>query len=120
MNVGILIIVFILIFMFVSVWNIQKKVYGPVLNEEEVDAFLSKNFERYEYNEYSWKNGRMMYSPNSIKDIELPYIAKIHGSFGVWYIADYGRIPKHSPWTKILEAKFENLPENTNKPLSEL
>lgn len=113
------IIIFFLIVVLIDELS-SRTVFGKFLSDEELAPFFEKNISKYGVNDSAYKDNRVMMNGKTFEDIHLPYMARPGSFIWNWYIGDFGRIPRWSPFSKKLDAVYENLEKPIIKTLKDL
>lgn len=107
-------IILILLAAAIVVEVIHTIVFGWLLKEKELDAYLSKYLPFAKLNPFSEKRTLFCDMPN--------FIALNNSFLSQWYIQDYGCVPRWSKWDKLISEKrrvlLEENPIVPKPPLS--
>lgn len=93
--IGALILVAAAVFLIVE--GVHISVYGWMIDEAELDAYLGKHLEDAEMNPYSLNGTLFSGMPR--------YVARSQTFLTKWHIEGYGTIPRWSKWTEVLDKK---------------
>lgn len=86
-------------------WHSGKVVYGRMLKHDELVHYFNENWKKYDrlVSDSILTHGEA--------PLESPYIASHYrkSRFSKWHIQGIGQIPLKSPYSKLLDKKFEEL-----------